>query len=423
VRSVVLRALALAIALTGCRRATVEERQAPARATPPPTSTAPPTSAAAKSFYAQRFSRRPMPAEMTELGRQLFFDVRLSASGRMSCASCHDPRFAYGPPNDRATQLGGPDMKSAGLRAAPSLRYLQGLPAFSEHYYDEAIEDSKDQGPTGGYMWDGRAASAHEQARLPLTSPFEMANPDVASVVARFADSPLAARFRGVFGSDVFDDQTRATTALLLCLEVFQQSPQDFYPYTSRYDDYLRGKETLSSAEQRGLALFKDPKKGNCDSCHPSGIRHGAFPQFTDYGYAALGVPRNRTLPASADPSFHDLGLCGPVRTDLAKHLEYCGQFRAPSLRNVSVRRVFFHNGVYRRLAQVIAFYAQRDTDPGRFYKGGAFDDLPAPFQKNVNREPPFGGKPGGKPALSSAEIDDLTAFLRTLTDADLAKR
>src|SRR5882672_9696656 len=105
----------------GCR----DDAVATPEAGPPPAAPAPAApadTAAARSFNADRFSRRPMPAEMTELGRALFFDERLSASGRMSCATCHDPRFAYGPPNDRSTQLGGPDTKSTGLRAVPSLR-------------------------------------------------------------------------------------------------------------------------------------------------------------------------------------------------------------------------------------------------------------------------------------------------------------
>ncbi len=174
-----------------------------------------PQSATAKSFYADQFSRRATVPEMTELGRKLFFEPHLSASGQMSCATCHDPAFAYGPPNDRATQLGGPDMKSAGLRAVPSLRYLQNVPPFEEHHFDEAVEDSTDQGPTGGHTWDGRANTTHDQARLPLTSPFEMANTSVEAVVARLAQGPLAPQFRAVFCDDVFAEPTRAVTALL----------------------------------------------------------------------------------------------------------------------------------------------------------------------------------------------------------------
>jgi cytochrome c peroxidase len=386
-------------------------------------------SAASKAFYAaDRFSRRPGVAAMTELGRQLFADPSLSISGQMSCATCHDPRLGYQPPNARSTQLGGPDLKSVGLRAAPGLRYLQTVPPFATHHFDEAVDESIDQGPTGGHAWDGRAATKHDQARAPLTSPFEMANPDIDSVVARLGAGPLAARFKAVFGDDVFADPLRGSTALLMCLEVFQQSPKDFYPYTSRYDAYLRRQGTLSASEQHGLALFIDAKKGNCNSCHPSGIRHDGFPNFTDFGYNAIAVPRNRTLPANADPAFHDLGLCGPVRTDLGNHPEYCGQFRVPTLRNVAVRRAFFHNGIFHSLDDVLAFYVSRDTNPGKWYgktrgKADRFDDLPAAYQKNVNVDPPFGGKPGRAPALSKQEIADVIAFLKTLTDADLTNK
>ena len=399
-----------------------------ARPAPPPPSAAPaPGSATAKSFYADIFSRRATVPEMTELGRRLFFEPGLSASGQMSCATCHDPAFAYGPPNDRATQPGGPDLKSAGLRAVPSLRYLQNVPPFEEHHFDEAVEDSTDQGPTGGHTWDGRANTTHDQARLPLTSPFEMANASVEAVVARLAQGPLAAPFRAVFGDDVFADPARAVTALLKCLEIFQQSPKDFYPYSSRYDAFLRGKGALTPAEQHGLALFNDPKKGNCASCHPSQIRKGAFPQFTDFGFNAIGVPRNRTLPANQDPTHFDMGLCGPVRTDLATHPEYCGFFRVPGLRNTALRRAYFHNGVFHTLAEVMDFYVARDSSPGRFYPQAhgtvdAFDDLPPQHRRNVNREPPFGRKPGAPAALTKAEIHDVLAFLDTLTDQDLKR-
>jgi cytochrome c peroxidase len=393
-----------------------------------PSGAGPDGSAASRSFYADRFSRRASVAEMTELGRSLFFDPSLSASGKLACATCHDPRFAYAPPNARATQLGGIDGTRVGTRAAPGLRYLQTLPAFSEHHFDEAVEESTDQGPTGGHGWDGRADTTHDQARLPLTSPAEMANPDVESVAAKVGRGPLGARFRAAFGDDVFGDPVRGSTAVLKCLEVFQQSPKDFYPYTSRYDAYLRRQGTLTASEQRGLALFEDPKKGNCASCHPSQIRHGGFPNFTDFGYNALGVPRNRALPANADPAFHDLGLCGPFRTDLAGHWPYCGEFRVPTLRNVALRGAFFHNGAFHRLDEVVAFYVQRDTSPGRFYgkTGGRvdpFDDLPADYKKNVNGDPPFGRAPGAAPALNKSEIRDVVAFLGALTDADVAGR
>ena len=220
-----------------------------------------------------------------------------------------------------------------------------------------------------------------------------------------------------VFGEHLFDDPERSWNALLLALEVFQQSPADFYPFRSRYDAFLRGQEQLSPAEQRGLAAFNDKTKGNCAACHISVVKRGAFPLFTDMGHIALAVPRNKSIAANRDPKFFDLGLCGPLRTDLSEHKEYCGLFKTPSLRNVSTRKVFFHNGVMTRLEDAVRFYALRDSGPGRVYPHGRFDDLPKAYRDNVNVEPPFGQKPGDKPSLSDAEIADIVAFLGTLTD------
>jgi cytochrome c peroxidase len=381
------------------------------------------TPTAPVSFYESNFERRPSPAALTALGRVVFSDTALSASGRMSCASCHDPAHAYGPTDGRAVRLGGVDGKTPGVRAVPSLRYQQDALPFTEHYMETDGNDSADQGPAGGRGWDGRASSAHEQAALPLLSPFEMANGTIDAAIARLRASPSATLFRATFGPHVLDDPALAWSGLLWALEVFQQSPEDFYPYSSKYDAFLRGKAALDAREQRGLALFDDPARGNCAVCHVSGIRHGAFPQFTDHGFVALGVPRNASVPANRDPAYRDLGLCGPLRTDLADRSEYCGLFKTPTLRNVAMRKVFFHNGAFHSLDDVVAFYAERDTRPSKFYPRDPsgrvvkYDDLPAAFAGNVNVEPPFGGAAGARPALSAGERADIVAFLRTLTD------
>ena len=380
-------------------------------------------------FYATPFERRPTVAEMTALGRALFRDPALSASGRTACSSCHDPAHAYGPPNARAVQVAGAAGRTPGMRAAPSLRYLQAVPPFTEHFFDSDGDDGIDQGPAGGYTWDGRARSLHEQAALPLLSPLEMANPDPAHVVARVRRSAEAPAFARAFGAHVLDDADLGWRAILLALEVFQQDPAEFYPYDSKYDAYLRGTARLTEPERRGLALFNDPAKGNCAACHPSSIREGRFPVFSDWGYVAVGVPRNRAIAANADAGYYDLGLCGPVRKDLAARREYCGRFRTPTLRNVARRAVYFHNGRYTRLEDAVRFYAERDTDPARWYprgRGGsvqAYDDLPAALRGNVNREPPFGGAAGARPALDAAQIADLVAFLKTLDDGYLPGR
>jgi len=373
-------------------------------------------------FYTTQFEKKPSVAELTALGRALFMDASLSASGKTSCASCHDPAHAFGPPNDRAVQLAGPTMKLAGVRAVPSLRYLQNVPAFTEHFFDSDGNDSEDQGPAGGHNWDGRAASVHEQAAIPLLSPFEMANANEGDVVRRAARGPNAALFRSTFGDKVFADTARAFKGVVMALEVFQQSPADFYPYDSKFDAYLRGKAKLSTPEQRGLALFNNPAKGNCMACHPSAVKGGALPAFTDFGFIALGVPRNAAIPANRDTRYRDMGLCGPTRTDLAEHTDYCGRFRTPSLRNTATRTVFFHNGAMHTLEQVVQFYAQRDSQPAKWYplrKGrpDKFDDLPKSMRENVNTDAPFGAAAGGADALNADEIRDLIAFLNTLTD------
>ena len=378
---------------------------------------------AAQAFYAAPFEKKPSAAALTELGRKLFSDRTLSASGTLSCASCHDPAHAFGPPDGQAVQRGGVSGRQSGVRAVPSLTYTQNVPPFSEHFVDDDGDDSVDQGPAGGRTWDGRATSAHEQALLPLLSPFEMANSDARAVIAKVRRAAYAAQFRDTFGGSVLDDEDLAFKGVLWALEVFQQSPADFYPYDSKYDAWLRGQTLLSAQEERGLAAFNDPRRGNCASCHISSIKGGAFPQFTDYGFAALAVPRNAAIPANADPRYYDLGLCGPLRADLQDRAQYCGLFRTPSLRNVARRHVFFHNGVVSRLEDAVRFYAERDTHPERWYPRGAdgqvrrHDDLPARYADNIEKKAPFGGHPGGKPALTMVEVKDIVAFLRTLTD------
>jgi len=381
------------------------------------------TAAEDAPFYANSFERVPSAAAMTDIGRALFFDTSLSASGQVACASCHEPRRAFGPPNDSPVQRGGRDGRRFGMRAVPSLRYTQNIPPFTEHFFDDEGDDGIDQGPAGGRTWDGRAQSAHDQARLPLLSPFEMANVSAEAVVAKVQRAPYAARFRDTFGGKVFDDEALAFKAVLMGLEAFQQSPAEFYPYSSKYDAWLRHEAALNREEMRGLAAFNDPARGNCARCHPSAMRRGAFPQFTDFGYAAVGAPRNSAIPANANAGYYDLGLCGPLRTDLADKPEYCGLFRTPSLRNAATRSTFFHNGVFHRLADVVRFYAERDTQPQKWYPPGPdgtpmkFDDLPVQYRGNVDVQPPFDRRRGDPPALSDGDIGAIVAFLNTLTD------
>jgi cytochrome c peroxidase len=374
-------------------------------------------------FYENTFVKAPSAATLTVIGRLLFSDPGLSASGNISCATCHDPKRSYGPPNDRPVQRGGGNGRLVGVRAVPSLMYAQNTPSFTEHFFDDEGDEGVDQGPAGGRTWDGRVQSAHDQALLPLFSPFEMANPDADAVIARVRRAPYGARFRDAFGAGIFSDKSLALKAVLMSLEAFQQSAAEFYPYTSKYDAWLRHEAALSPQELRGLAAFENPEKGNCARCHPNAMRNGAFPQFTDFGYAAIGAPRNAGIPANSNRQYFDLGLCGPLRRDLMDKEEYCGLFKTPSLRNVAKRPVFLHNGALRSLTQVVRFYAERDTRPQAWYPRAAdgsvekFDDLPAEYRRNIDTQPPFDRHAGEAAALSGEDIADIVVFLQALSD------
>ncbi|SDD92777.1 cytochrome-c peroxidase [Paraburkholderia lycopersici] len=373
-----------------------------------------------------KYPAAPKPlSPQAMLGKQIFFDATLSGSGKMSCASCHSPEHAYGPPNGLAVQLGGPDLKRSGVRAVPSLRYMAYTPHFTTDYFFPSSENSEDEGPAGGFLRDGSVASLHEQAAHPMLDPNEMANTTRAEVAGKVRRSAYAATFRQVFGEGVFDDPNKAFDSVGLAIEAFETEDMSFHPYTSKFDAVMSGHADFTPQELRGYALYNDPMRGNCAKCHFDQPGPDGRPaQFTDYQYIALGVPRNPEIPANRDPRYFDMGLCGPYRKDLAKQTNLCGLFKDPTLRNVTTRHVFFHNGRFHSIEDVLHFYFERDIHPEKSYprrngKLVVYDDLPPAYRDDVDRlDPPFfGQRPGRKPALSEADIRDLVAFLKTLND------
>lgn len=419
-----------------------------------------PAPLAANAVPAAPVASTPLSA-MASLGRKLFFDPSLSASGAMSCAFCHAPANHYAPANRLAVQMGGRDFTRPGIRTVPTLTYKDRTPPFEIGPETPATEmneaspmaevaaiaagDAADAGalltaaahnrapkagngndivPEGGMFWDGRAGTLQEQVLGPLYSPFEMATSPRA--LYRTLKAEYGREIAGLFGGGVLADPKQTVEEAGFAIARFESEDPSFHPFTSKYDDYLAGKATLTPAEARGLKLFDDAKKGNCAACHldkPSA--DGTPPMFTDYEYEALAVPRNPAIPANADPKYFDLGICGPLRDDIyAKQPANCGLFKTPTLRNVATRHVFFHNGVYTSLRDVVRFYVLRETEPQKIYPVAAdgtvekYNDLPRRYWKNVDTiDPPFDRKPGDKPALDDAEIDDLVAFLGTLTD------
>lgn len=387
-----------------------------------------------------------------QVGQKLFFDNTISGSGKMSCATCHDPAHAYGPPNDLAVQMGGPQLTDFGNRAVPSLRYKEYTPPYAD------LLDNPDgisaPGPGGGFAWDGRAPTLADQASIPLLDPHEMANASGAAVVAKVQAASYAPLFLQAFGANAFADQAAAFKNVGAALQAFQMEDISFHPFSSKFDLYAGNKigGALTPSETRGLKLFSDPNKGNCASCHYQGAGlNGSSALFTDFSYEAISVPRNAAIPANGDASFIDMGLCGPLRTD---HLpaapgaddRFCGMFKAPTLRNVALRTSFFHNGIIHSLEQTIRFYNTRDTNPEIWYPtvggtakatpdanfptyglittqytGGTvqkFNDLPAAYRGNIDTQMPLDGrKAGSAPPMTDGDVADLVCFLKTLTD------
>ncbi|AJY10809.1 cytochrome-c peroxidase [Burkholderia dolosa] len=397
----------------------------------------------------QRPAAQPLSA-VAQLGRALFFDPALSASGKQSCASCHSPDHAYGPPNGLDVQPGGLTLAQHGYRPPPSLMYLYRQPNFSigpdAGENDDAptiaqqaasaagvVKAQKVAGtsaapqlvPQGGLFWDGRADTLQQQAFGPLLNPVEMANASVDDVARKLAQSPHRARFEQLFGPRVFSTPQLAVSEAMFAIARYQVEDPSFHPYNSKYDRWLEGRARLTQAELRGLRLFNDPNKANCAGCHLSKPgADGLPPMFTDYQYEALGVPRNRLLAQNRNPAFYDLGVCGPFRDDLKDQTQYCGMFLTPTLRNAATRHVFFHNGVFHTLDQVMAFYNERSIAPQKFYPRGPdgkvdeYDDIPPKYRANVDvKDAPFDRKPGDTPAMTAQDIEDIEAFLGTLTD------
>jgi len=361
----------------------------------------------------------PAAAELSDqatLGELIFKDASLSASGRQACASCHVESNGHSPDNALPSQMGGPLMDQQGGRSAPSARYL----AFNSDFFFDG-----EGTPTGGFFWDGRAPSLQGQAHEPFLNPVEMANSDAADVVTKLARAPYAEQFKRVYGADIFSRPADAFDRMALALQRYQLEDVEFRPFSSKFDEVLRGAVQLTAQEQRGLALFNSPAKGNCAACHPSAKgADGSHPLFTDFTYDNLGVPRNMELAQNADAAFYDLGLCARLAGDLAARTDLCGAFKVPSLRNVALRKAYFHNGLFKSLKSALTFYVQRDTDPEKWYPLKAdgsvdkFNDLPDAYRANVNRtEAPYNRQLGDVPALSDAEIDDVIAFLQTLSD------
>jgi cytochrome c peroxidase len=239
---------------------------------------------------------------------------------------------------------------------------------------------------------------------FPFFSTVEMDNRNPAALVQKLSAASYSDEFRAVYGKDIFEHPAQAVRDATMAIQQSELEDKSFHPYTSKYDEWLDGKAKLTPQELEGMKLFNDPKGGNCASCHLDEMgANGQHPLFTDFQFEALGVPRNYQIPYNKNPQYYDMGLCGPFRKDAAsKNPANCGLFRTPSLRNVAIRRVFFHNGRFHSLREALLFYVERDTNPGKWYPKGPngkiekFNDLPPQYRKNVDTsDAPLNRRPG----------------------------
>jgi cytochrome c peroxidase len=325
-----------------------------------------------------------------QLGKELFLDQGLSQPGGQACADCHAPTAAFRDPESDHTTSMGVVTGRFGTRNAPTAMYAASIPPL--HYEGRWI---------GGQFWDGRADTLDAQAAGPLLNPREMNNPDRASVVAKVRAAPYAATFRELYGTHALDDVDQAFAHITDAIASYERGPE-LSPFNSRYDRYIAGSGSLTAQELRGYQVFN----ANCASCHPA-------PLFTDFSYANVGVPRyDNSMALTADPSFVDHGLATTVMSDRED-----GTFRVPTLRNITRTAPYGHNGYFENLPYMLEFLNTRDVGSvdvstcSRSPGSKARCAWPAPeIPSTITRQV-------GNLGLTSGDLEDLAAFLDTLSD------
>ncbi len=337
-----------------------------------------------------------MAKELAALGKLLFTDTNLSTPPGQACATCHDPMAGFADPRPNGpTSLGAIDGRF-GNRNAPTAAYQAFTPPF--HYSENEISYE------GGLFWDGRVNDLEQQAQKPMLNPLEMNNPDGATVVAKVRVASYAPRLLAFFGTSALDTPTPAFAVIAQAIAAYERS-LELNPFSSKYDLYMAGKAQLTAQELHGLSLYQDHTKGNCDACHPSQPgRWAPHALFTDFTYDNIGIPRNPDSRFySQDTAFNPDGVnyvdhgLGSVLSDPGLD----GKFKVPTLRNIALTAPYGHNGYFKTLRDIVQFYNKRDM--------GNYPPPEVPGTENLAEL--------GNLRLTDADVDDLVAFLNTLTD------
>lgn len=275
----------------------------------------------------------PMTRAKIELGRQLYFDERISSDNTISCASCHDPNQGF----TAHSQFGIGVRGQLGGRNSPV---------------------SHNRILSKAQFWDGRAASLEEQAVGPVANAIEMGNTHEACVACIAGIPGYKKQFDKIFTDGVNIDNVGKAIATFERAIVTGPAPYDSYAPIVAFEttfaedlEYLdeepelkqkyealqadAAKNPMSESAQRGMALFA--KKANCAACH-------AGANFTDEQYHNLGVGMEAEKP--------DLG-----RYEVTKQEKDKGAFKTPTLRNIALSPPYMHDGSQKTLEEVVEWY------------------------------------------------------------------
>ena len=317
----------------------------------------------------------PQTPGKVALGQRLFFDARLSADGTIACSTCHDPARAFTDGKPVSTGIGG----RAGQRNAPTI--LNALYNATQ-------------------FWDGRAATLEQQAALPIVNAVEMGQPSLDAAVARIAAIPeYQQAFRTAFGAAPDGPN------LVRAIAAYERSQVSF---DSPFDHYITGEhDAIDAAAQRGWELFNT--RGRCNKCHALSEDKRDTTNFTDNDFHNIGVlivrhdvvklaKQARDLLGSGDAAAIDRAA---IQTDMSvlgrflvtKKEPHIAAFKTPNLRNLLLTAPYFHDGSHATLWDVIDHY-----NKGAGLNNPYLDEDIVPL------------------ALSERDIDDLVAFLASLT-------
>lgn len=256
----------------------------------------------------------PPTAQTVALGRKLYYDKSLSVDNSIACASCHDPEAGFADPNQFSEGVGG----ELGGRQAP--------PVMNAAYFS-------------AQFWDGRAASLEEQAGGPVENPIEMAFTHE-GVIERLSEDPVYTElFKEAWGE--------GPIAFEMVAKSIASFERTVLVGNSPFDRYMFGddKEAMSEDAIRGLDVFTDPEKGNCEVCHEINEEEG-YALFTDNKFHNLGVG------AELDGSMADIGRFEVSQVETDK-----GAFKTPHLRNIADSAPYMHDGHLKTLKEVVDFY------------------------------------------------------------------